>query len=141
MTITIAHFITTSGQIFANCMFIFHKKEVQTVILKCLMSQNTNWFKRYDTKCTLRLHKALAKLEIHHQNLHLIKDHFTTISGLFCVNYTINIYWKVIGIVQVFYQSIGKSFSLYREMLHPILGIPLASKGKLPSISKLPIEA
>ena len=58
-----------------------------TVILKCLMSQNTNWFKRYDTKCTLRLHKVLAKLEIHHQNLHLIKDHFTTISGHFCVNY------------------------------------------------------
>ena len=29
----------------------------------------------------------------------------------------------------------------YREMLHPILGIPLASIGKLPSISKLPIEA
>ena len=51
------------------------------------MSQNTNWFKRYDTKCTLRLHKVLAKLEIHHQNLHSVKDHFTTISGHFCVNY------------------------------------------------------
>ena len=37
--------------------------------------------------------------------------------------------------------TISKSFSLYREMLHPILGIPLASIGKLPFIGKLPIEA
>ena len=34
----------------------------------------------------------------------------------------------------------GKSFSLYQELLHPILGIPLASIGKLPFIGKLPIE-
>ena len=31
-------------------MFIFHKTEVQTVILKCLTSLNPNWFKSYDTK-------------------------------------------------------------------------------------------
>ena len=31
-------------------MFIFHKTEVQTVILKCLRSLNPNWFKSYDTK-------------------------------------------------------------------------------------------
>ena len=30
---------------------------------------------------------------------------------------------------------------MYWEMLHPILGIPLASIGKLPFIGKLPIEA
>jgi hypothetical protein len=40
----------------------------------------------------------------------------------------------------------GKSCSLYTvslywELLHPILGIPLASIGKLPFIGKLPIEA
>ena len=35
----------------------------------------------------------------------------------------------------------GKSCSLYWELLHPILGIPLASIGKLPFIGKLPIEA
>ena len=29
----------------------------------------------------------------------------------------------------------------YWELLHPILGIPLASIGKLPFIGKLPIEA
>ena len=58
------------------------------VILKCLMSQNTNWFKRYNTKCTLRLRKVLAKLEIHHGDLHLINDHFTTISGHFSDNCT-----------------------------------------------------
>ena len=35
----------------------------------------------------------------------------------------------------------GKSFSLYWELLHLILGIPLASIGKLPFIGKLLTEA
>ena len=34
----------------------------------------------------------------------------------------------------------GKSCSLYWELLHPILEIPLASIGKLPFNGKLPIE-
>ena len=34
----------------------------------------------------------------------------------------------------------GKSCSLYQELLHPILGIPLASICKLPFIGKLPLE-
>ena len=33
---------------FANCISIFHKKEVQTVILRCIMSLNSNWIKSYD---------------------------------------------------------------------------------------------
>ena len=43
-------FTTISGHFFANCMFIFHKTEVQMVILKCLKSLNPNWFTSYDTK-------------------------------------------------------------------------------------------
>ena len=39
-----------SGHFFANCMLIFHKTEVQTVILMCLMGLNSIWFKSYDTK-------------------------------------------------------------------------------------------
>ena len=35
---------------FANYMFIFHKTEIQTVILRCLTSLNLNWYKSYDTK-------------------------------------------------------------------------------------------
>ena len=35
----------------------------------------------------------------------------------------------------------GKSCSLYWKLLHPILGIPLASIGKFSFIGKLPIEA
>ena len=31
-------------------MLIFHKTEIQTVILRCLMSLNLNWYKSYDTK-------------------------------------------------------------------------------------------
>ena len=32
-------------------MFIFHKTEVQTVILRCLMGLNLNWLKSYDKEC------------------------------------------------------------------------------------------
>ena len=35
----------------------------------------------------------------------------------------------------------GKSCSLYWELFHLILEIPLASIGKLPFIGKLPIES
>ena len=57
------------------------------VILMCLMGQNLNWFKSFDTKCTLRSGKILARLEIDHQNLHLINGYVRTISGHFCANY------------------------------------------------------
>ena len=50
MTICVFQYSTTSDHFFTNCMFIFHKTEVQTVILRCLMSLNLNWFKSYDTK-------------------------------------------------------------------------------------------
>ena len=35
----------------AKDMVIFHKTEIQTVILRCLTSLNLNWFQRYDKKC------------------------------------------------------------------------------------------
>ena len=51
MTITTAHFTTIFGHFFANCMSIFHKTEVQTVILVYLTGLKSDWFKGYDTKC------------------------------------------------------------------------------------------
>ena len=42
------HFRTISGHFLANYMKIFHKKEVQTVILRCLLCLNPNWIKSYD---------------------------------------------------------------------------------------------
>ena len=39
-----------SGHSFANYMFIFHKTEIQTVLLRCLRSLNLNWYKSYDKK-------------------------------------------------------------------------------------------
>ena len=40
MTIMYFNILTISGHIFANCMFIFHKIEVETVILRCLTGLN-----------------------------------------------------------------------------------------------------
>ena len=46
---------TVSGHFFAICIFIFHKTEVQTVILRCLTGLNCNWFKSYGLRCSWRL--------------------------------------------------------------------------------------
>ena len=43
-------FTTIFGHFFANCMSIFHKTEIQTVIFRCLTSLNLNWYKSYDKK-------------------------------------------------------------------------------------------
>ena len=41
---------TITGHFFSIFMFIFHKTEVQKVILRCLTGLNLDWFKSYDTK-------------------------------------------------------------------------------------------
>ena len=51
MLLTCGCFRTISGHFFANYMSIFHKSEVQMVILRCLTGLNSDWFKSYDTKC------------------------------------------------------------------------------------------
>ena len=51
---------TLYGHFFAICMFIFHKTEVQTVILRCWMGLNLNWFKSYGLRCHLRPCASLA---------------------------------------------------------------------------------
>ena len=47
-------YLSNFGQFFANSMFIFHKTEIQTVIIRCLTGINLDWFKSYDTKCKYR---------------------------------------------------------------------------------------
>ena len=46
---------TLSGHFFAICVFIFHKTEVQTVILRCWTGLNLDWFKNYGLRRSLRL--------------------------------------------------------------------------------------
>ena len=41
------HFLTVFGHLFANSINTFHKTEVQTVILRCLVSLNLNGIKSY----------------------------------------------------------------------------------------------
>ena len=42
-------YTTVFGHVFAICIFIFHKTDVQTVSLGCLTDLNPNLFKSYDT--------------------------------------------------------------------------------------------
>ena len=68
MTITNAHFSTISGHFPANCIFIFYKTEVQTVILRCLTSLNLIRHKKYDAKaqkmCVFVQNRKNAKMDI-----------------------------------------------------------------------------
>ena len=43
-----------SWPFFAICVYIFHKTEVLTVILRCLMGLNLDWVKSYSLRCSLR---------------------------------------------------------------------------------------
>ena len=43
---------TVSDHFFAICILIFHKTEVKTVILRCLIGLDLNWFKSYGLKCS-----------------------------------------------------------------------------------------
>ena len=54
---------TVSGHFFAICIFIFHKTEVQTVILRCLMGLNLDWFKIYGLWCKWRPCACLANFQ------------------------------------------------------------------------------
>ena len=60
MTITNAHFSTISGHFFTKCMFIFHKTEVQKILLRCLMGLHLDWFKSYSLRCRCRPCTSLA---------------------------------------------------------------------------------
>ena len=51
---------TVSGHFFAILMFIFHKAEVQMVILIRSMGLNLIWFKSYGLKGSMRLHTTLT---------------------------------------------------------------------------------
>ena len=42
------HFLTICGHFFGNYIDIFHKTEIQTVILRCILCLNVNWIKSYD---------------------------------------------------------------------------------------------
>ena len=68
---------------FANCMVIFHKTEVHTVILMCLMGLNSNWFKGYDTKSKYFHFGFLAIL---YKNMHLHFLHFCVLCHNFWTN-------------------------------------------------------
>ena len=55
--------MTSSGHFSANCMYIFHKIEVQTVILRCLTGLNLDWFKSYGLRCRMRPRACFAKFQ------------------------------------------------------------------------------
>ena len=86
MIICVFQYSTTSDQFFTNCMFIFYKTEVQTVILRCLTGLNLD-FIRYDSCFSSKASKLPLA---HYLDLN---GHFTTIYGHFFANY-IDIFHK-----------------------------------------------
>ena len=64
-------------------MFIFHKTEVVTVILRCLTGLNLDWFKSYGLRCSLRLRACLANLKKIATNKWPFYDHIWLVMRLF----------------------------------------------------------
>ena len=60
--LTNCRFTTISSPISNIYMNIWHKTEVQTVILRCLMGLYLNWFKSYDTKWKTHKNAKNAKI-------------------------------------------------------------------------------
>ena len=68
-------FTTIPGNFFAMCVFIFHKTEVLTVILRCLTGLNLNWVKSYGLRCSLRPHASSANSQKIATDKWLCNDH------------------------------------------------------------------
>ena len=47
-TFKVGYFTTISGHFWAIYIYIFHKIEVQIIILRCLTSLNSNWIRTYN---------------------------------------------------------------------------------------------
>ena len=73
--------LTIFGHFFANYMVIFHKTEVQTVILRHLTSLNVNWIKSYGINHTKLFFSILEEKKT--ENLSSKNGHFSTICGHF----------------------------------------------------------
>ena len=67
----------------AISMVIFHKTEIQTVILRCITGLNLDWFKIYGLRCRMRLCVGSANS----QKIATAKWPFKTISGHFFASY------------------------------------------------------
>ena len=87
------HCTTISGHFFTICMFIFHKTEVQTVILRCLMSLNLDWFKSYGLRCSLRPRASLANSQKISTDKWPFYDHIWPFSRQLHLNLSQNCNW------------------------------------------------
>ena len=84
----VGHFTTLSGHFLAHYINIFHKIELQTIILMCLTCLNLIWIKSYDIKHIFFHFLFFAILQRKNtENLWLINGHLGTISGHFLANY------------------------------------------------------
>ena len=81
MIICVFQYSTTSDHFFTNCMFIFYKTEVQTVVLRCLTGLNLE-FLRYGSCFSSEVSKLPLARYLD------LNGHFTTIYGHFFASYT-----------------------------------------------------
>ena len=74
------HFTPISGHFFGTYLSIFHKTEIQTVILRCLVCKNCSWIKSYDINSNVFWQMCFSILE---EKKSFKNCHFSTIVVIF----------------------------------------------------------
>ena len=77
----VGHFMILSDHFLANYLYVFHKIELQTIILMCLTCLNLFWIKSYNIKHNFCHILFLQFCKKNAENSWLINGHFRTISG------------------------------------------------------------
>ena len=89
--------------VFGNYVTILHKTEVQTVILRCLMGLNIDWFKIYGLWCTWRPRTCLANFQKIAIDKWSFYKHIWSFFGQLCVDLSKN--WDPDGHFEVLNKS------------------------------------
>ena len=110
------HFMTISGHFFAIYMKIFHKTEIQTAILRCLVCLNPNWIKSNDI-ISVKIF-IFSCLNMHHFRASLPKWVLTTPKEISSHIFNMAIFPKLFEafMTQIIRLNTGKKIKLFPEL-------------------------
>ena len=110
------HFSTICGHFLGNYIVIFHKTEIQTVILRCLVYKNIDWIKSYN-KILVKIFIFLC-LKMHHFRANLPKWVLTPQKETNCHIFKIATFSKLFGgfMAHIIRQNADKRIKYFFEL-------------------------